>query len=159
MIASAKRPLGLKQDFPVSDTVLAKLDYIAAFDLEGDREFAKVARQLKSGGAALELKRFLALPLLYPDDDATSYAPSLPLDSLWHAFILNTPRYREFCDSVYGKYLDHVPGKSRHETERRVFKGPMQFTVERILGAFDDVNKRFWRRITFCGPCLIARKR
>jgi hypothetical protein len=155
MTESEKRPLGLKEDFPASEAVLATLAYIAAFDLDGDHEFAKAAKRLKHGGATLELKRFLALPVIYPEDSAQAFVPSLPLDSLWHAFILNTPRYREFCDRVYGKYLDHVPGKSRRQTETRVFAGPMQFTVEKINAAFDGVNKRLWRKITFCGPCLL----
>lgn len=159
MTATAERPLGLKQDFEVSENVLATLRYIAAFDLEGDREIAKVARRFKHGGATLELKRFLALPLLYPAESETSFVPSLAVDSLWHAFILNTPRYREFCERVYGKYLDHVPGKSRHETEQRVFAGPMQFTVESLDRAFEGVARRFWRKITFCGPCLLFHKR
>jgi hypothetical protein len=157
MAESQNRPLGLKADFRVSQTVLDTLAYIADFDLEGDDQFAKAAKRLKHGGATLEFKRFLALPVLYPDDSPQSFAPSLPLDALWHAFILNTPRYREFCDRVYGRYLDHVPGASRHQTEGRVFAGPMQFTVEKINGAFEGVSKRFWRKITFCGPCLLLR--
>jgi hypothetical protein len=159
MTETAERPLGLRQDFEVSEDVLARLRYIAAFDLEGDREIAKVANRFKYGGATFELKRFLALPLLYPDESETSFVPSLPVDSIWHAFILNTPRYREFCEKVYGKYLDHLPGKSRHETEQRVFSGPMQFTVGSLERAFEGVNKRFWRKISFCGPCLLVHKR
>ena len=30
------------------------------------------------------------------------------VDHLWHQFILDTRRYREFCQRVFGGYLDHV---------------------------------------------------
>ncbi|HUE85717.1 MAG TPA: hypothetical protein VMO26_06530 [Vicinamibacterales bacterium] len=152
-----QRPLGLKEGFEVPQSVLEKLAYIEAFDLEADPEYASILKRLTHGGATREFKRFLALPLLYPGDPAFSFVPSLPLDSLWHAFILNTPRYRGFCDHVYGSYLDHVPARSRHQTEQRVFAGPMQFTVEKVNGAFDSVNRRFWRKLAFCGPCLLRK--
>jgi hypothetical protein len=153
-VRSSQRPLGLKADFRVSNSVLETLRFIEAFDVEAVDRKTRSAR-LPFGGAMLEFKRFLALPLLYPGRQEFPFVPSLRLDALWHAFILNTPRYREFCERVYGQYLDHLPAKSRKETERRVFRGPMQFTVESISRAFDNVNKYYWNKIAFCGPCLI----
>ncbi len=154
-VRASQRPLGLKADIRVSDSVLETLRFIETFNLEGDEKKTRLAKLLDSGGAMLEFKRFLALPLLYPGPQEFSFVPSLRLDALWHAFILNTPRYREFCERVYGQYLDHVPAKSRKETERTINRGPMQFTVERISKTFDNVNKHYWKKITFCGPCLI----
>lgn len=34
---------------------------------------------------------------------------SFHVDQLWHWFILFTPQYREFCNIVFGDYLDHIP--------------------------------------------------
>jgi hypothetical protein len=148
----------LKAGFEVTPAVLETLAYVEQFDLERDDEHGgALLKHGVSGGAALEFKRFLVLPVLYPGDHRFPFVPSLPLDRLWHSFILNTPRYRVFCDRVYGRYLDHVPGRSRYQTEGRVFAGPMQFTVEKIDEAFDGVNRRFWRKIAFCGPCLLAK--
>jgi hypothetical protein len=31
------------------------------------------------------------------------------VDPIWHAFILNTRAYREFCEKYFGEYLDHDP--------------------------------------------------
>jgi hypothetical protein len=152
--STSKQPLGLKPGFAVSRSVLEKLAYIEQFELGRDRE-GRAAKLLGSAPAALEFKRFLALPLLYPGRQEYSFVPSLRLDLLWHTFLLDTPRYREFCENVYGQYLDHVPGKSRIATKRAIREGPMQFTVASIMGAFDGVNKRFWSDIAFCGPCLI----
>ena len=137
--------------------MLETLRFIEAFDPEAVERKTRSVRLL-SGGAMLEFKRFLALPLLYPGPQKFPFVPSLPLDELWHAFVLNTPRYREFCDRVYGQYLDHVPDKSRKETEKKIMRGPMQFTVESISKTFDNVNKLYWKQSAFCGPCLIFKK-
>jgi hypothetical protein len=151
-VRSSQRPLGLKAAFEVSDHVLEALRFIETFDLKGDEEQMQSAK-LRPRGATLEFKRFLALPLLYPGQQEFPFVPSLPLDALWHAFILNTPRYRAFCDRVYGEYLNHVPGKSRKQTKRTIRQGSMQFTVDRIETAFENVNRRYWGGIVFCGPC------
>ena len=150
---TSKQPLGLKPGFAVSRTVLDTLRYIEQFELGREREGR--AFRLLGSRSALEFKRFLALPVLYPGGQKYPFVPSLRLDALWHAFLLDTPRYREFCERVYGQYLDHVPGKSRRETKRAIREGPMQFTVESILQAFDGVNKRYWSDVAFCGPCVI----
>ena len=151
---TSRQPLGLKPDFAVSRSILATLQYIEQFELGRGRD-GRAAKLLGSGSAALEFKRFLALPLLYPGRREYPFVPSLRLDLLWHTFLLDTPRYREFCERVYGQYLDHVPGRSRSETKRAVRLGPMQFTVQSITQAFDGVNRRYWSEAAFCGPCLL----
>jgi hypothetical protein len=35
--------------------------------------------------------------------------PSRAVDYAWHAFILDTAAYRDFCDRAYGRFLDHFP--------------------------------------------------
>jgi hypothetical protein len=35
--------------------------------------------------------------------------PSRAVDYAWHAFILDTAAYRDFCDQAYGRFLDHIP--------------------------------------------------
>lgn len=155
-VRASQRPLGLKADVRVANSVLETLRFIEAFDIESVERKTRSARR-PEGAAMLEFKRFLALPLLYPGEQEFPFVPSLRLDELWHAFLLNTPRYREFCDRVYGQYLDHVPDKSRKETERRIMRGPMQFTVESISKTFDNVNKHIWNKRAFCGPCLIRK--
>jgi hypothetical protein len=143
----------LREDFAASDPVLKKLQFIEGFDLVSREEPRRKARLLTFDRAELELKRFFALPLLFPED-AARLAPSLRLDALWHAFILNTPRYRAFCEGAYGQYLDHVPGPSRRETKKRVREGPMKLTLDCLARAFGEPDKRFWGGLVFCGPCL-----
>lgn len=43
---------------------------------------------------------------------AASTAPLSPaklVDIGWHTFILHTKDYREFCDRIAGRFIDHVP--------------------------------------------------
>lgn len=37
--------------------------------------------------------------------------PSKVVDAAWHEFILFTNYYRTFCQSAFGKYLDHTPAE------------------------------------------------
>jgi hypothetical protein len=37
--------------------------------------------------------------------------PSQVVDSMWHEFILHTSAYREWCDLVIGRFVDHVPAE------------------------------------------------
>jgi hypothetical protein len=37
--------------------------------------------------------------------------PSQVVDSMWHEFILHTSAYRQWCDLVIGRFVDHVPAE------------------------------------------------
>lgn len=39
----------------------------------------------------------------------TSQRPSKMLDEAWHAFILHTREYAEYCSSRFGRFVHHVP--------------------------------------------------
>ena len=52
-----------------------------------------------------ELKRYL---LLRKFAGRPITMQSKAVDEVWHRFILDTARYRSFCDQVFGSYLDHV---------------------------------------------------
>lgn len=36
-------------------------------------------------------------------------SPSRTVDPGWHAFVLHTREYREFCRRIAGRFIDHVP--------------------------------------------------
>lgn len=101
------QPLGLQVS--VSKRMKNKLQIIESWDLSKQK-----LRVLKEelvdpkmiDAIELELRKFLALILIYPDK---SFSPSEPVDHLWHAFILYTKEYHEFCKNVYGHYLHHTP--------------------------------------------------
>ncbi len=42
-------------------------------------------------------------------DAGAPLAPSRTVDAGWHAFILHTREYAEFCDRVAGRFIHHAP--------------------------------------------------
>ena len=56
--------------------------------------------------AEIEYRRFLMLKQIYP---GVSLVPSKQVDNIWHAHILDTRAYREDCDSLFGRFIDHYP--------------------------------------------------
>lgn len=56
--------------------------------------------------AELEYRRFLSLKVMYPNQ---ALVPSKLVDKVWHAHILDTRAYREDCENVFGRFIDHFP--------------------------------------------------
>ena len=54
----------------------------------------------------LEYKRFLALLAKFPDE---VIAPNTNVDKFWHGHILDTMKYAEDCQHVFGFFLHHFP--------------------------------------------------
>jgi len=54
----------------------------------------------------LAYKRFLTLLATYPEE---TLAPSKDVDKFWHGHILDTLKYAEDCDKVFGYFLHHFP--------------------------------------------------
>lgn len=52
-----------------------------------------------------EYKRFLTLNR----DSEGTIVPSKEIDTFWHYHILDTAKYAEDCDAVFGKFLHHFP--------------------------------------------------
>jgi hypothetical protein len=51
-------------------------------------------------------RRFLTLLVTHPE---TTVAPSKEIDKFWHAHILDTMKYAEDCQQVFGYFLHHFP--------------------------------------------------
>src|SRR5947209_5215249 len=54
----------------------------------------------------LAYKRFLILLTTHPEE---TLAPSKDVDKFWHGHILDTLRYADDCDTVFGRFLHHFP--------------------------------------------------
>jgi hypothetical protein len=84
--------------------------------------------------------------------------PSQVADELWHAFILDTRRYQDFCRYAFGRFMHHMPASSLGRNRdvnaglRRVFwhacreeninprrptRLPLLFAIDRKLGISD----------------------
>lgn len=51
-------------------------------------------------------KRFLTLLVTHPE---TTMAPSKEIDKFWHGHILDTMKYADDCQQVFGYFLHHFP--------------------------------------------------
>jgi hypothetical protein len=56
--------------------------------------------------AAQEYKKFLMLCKIYPDE---AIVPSNIVDDFWHYHILDTQKYQEDCEYIFGYFLHHFP--------------------------------------------------
>ena len=73
----------------------------------------------------LDYKRYLALQRAYED---RAIVPNQPVDKFWHFHILDTQKYAEDCQAVFGYFLHHYPyfGMNGPEDEQA------------LIDAFDD---------------------
>lgn len=60
----------------------------------------------KADAVEFEYRRFLYLMKKYPHDQS---APLFDVDTFWHYHILDTMKYMQDCDAVFGHYLHHFP--------------------------------------------------
>lgn len=60
--------------------------------------------------AVAEFKKYMALFALGYEEVGMI---SREVDEVWHAFILFTREYTEFCRSIFGRYIHHAPNSSR----------------------------------------------
>lgn len=68
--------------------------------------------------ACLAYRRFMTLRKLHPH---TSLVPSGLLDLVWHYHILDTRKYCDDCDRIFGYYVHHDPyfGTQGEEDKRQ----------------------------------------
>ena len=53
-----------------------------------------------------QYRKFLFLYHRYPEQQIV---PSQEIDKVWHCHILDTAKYREDCDTLFGRFIDHWP--------------------------------------------------
>lgn len=105
-------------------------------------DLSPITRRLERRGVAdaarleTEFRRVAALFYLYPSE---GIAPSVEIDEFWHEFILDTHRYRAFCDRVYGRYMDHCPD----DTYSGMWP-PYERTKALYAASFGTPDPRYW---------------
>lgn len=125
-MAYEELPLGIDEsvwkDLDSKEQEIAKT--LASWDLsflEGDR----LSRHgLKStythGHVIVELKKFLLIKVLRSPHPMGCFSETVA--ACWHAFILDTMRYEEFCQRLYGKTIHHRPSNyGRGENDNTIW--------------------------------------
>lgn len=89
-----------------------------------------------------EYRKFLALHLAYPE---MAVVPCEPVDEMWHQHILDTAAYRDDCDAIFGRFLDHYPYFGmRDEADARDLDAAYERTVECYVDAFGEPPADTW---------------
>ncbi len=76
--------------------------------------------------AANQYRNYLFLKIKYSERDL-SLPPSFDIDEVWHAHILHTQDYMEFCEQAFGYYLHHHP---HHGKNNIIADADLAFTFE-----------------------------
>ena len=85
---------------------------------------------------------FLAVCALRP---CGRFRPSKKVDIGWHQFILNTIDYAEFCRSLAGRFIHHVPEKfTTPSGERTAVADVLRPTVDAIVEAGLPFHEELW---------------
>lgn len=155
---STQRPLGLLPEFKVTNEIEEKLTLIEQYDMARQRNalLDNLPRLISDEAISahevdlleVELKKFLSLPLLFPE--ATfPFVPSGKVDAIWHKFILDTKLYRQFCDNVFGAYIDHTPEDTLAKTIS-VNKSVYFYTKRCLTEAYGGFVPSVWGASASC---------
>jgi hypothetical protein len=116
-----------------------------------------------------DYRRLLALNLLYPTE---TLVVNKILDDYWHQHILDTHKYHEDCEQVFGCYLHHDPyfginGEEDRQRNREGFAATQQLwaetfdvpmvketklTLDRVLGSYDPEPKDVGKNRVYAFP-------
>lgn len=100
---------------------------------------------------AEEYKKYLALCLEYPNE---ALVPSSYIDDFWHYHILDTLKYQEDCQNVFGYFLHHFPyfgmrGKEDEDNLKTAWKDSCAIYEKH----FGEMNKEIWNTSKRCPNC------
>jgi hypothetical protein len=98
-----------------------------------------------------EYRKFLALRLAYPDADVV---PCKLVDEIWHQHILDTAAYREDCDAIFGRFLDHFPYFGmRDEQDAQALEDAYADTIDHYRDAFGEPPADSWITVGASSRC------
>ena len=105
---------------PVQEAIHAK----AGRSLVAPELFARLSARIVTDHNVdwLAAERIMDQALAYLGTCAVSTAPLSPsttVDIGWHTFVLYTKDYREFCERITGRFIDHVPTDDHNEQCRQ----------------------------------------
>jgi hypothetical protein len=116
-----------------------------------------------------DYRRLLALNLLYPSE---TIVVNKILDDYWHQHILDTHKYNNDCQELFGYFLHHDPyfginGEEDRQRNREGFAATQQLweetfdvpmirdtklTLEKVLGSYDPEAREVERNRVYAFP-------
>ncbi len=94
----------------------------------------------------VEFLRFFSLAFM--TDQVIS--PSPLVDKFWHAFILHTRDYDEFCKKHLGHFFHHEPRDHTKKNDKAGNPAPGIFTKQMIEKTYPNFNQRVWAETAIC---------
>ncbi len=92
-------------------------------------------------------RRFLYLVFLYPN---YGLVPTKELDTFWHTHILDTQKYMDDCQGLFGRYFHHFPYFGlRGEVDRRNLERAFEETDALYVKHFGESPRSL--KIADCG--------
>lgn len=82
-----------------------------------------------------------------------SLSPSELVDYGWHAFILHTVDYADFCQRVAGQFVHHVPTHDESEQAPGMALAARERTINAIQAAGYTVDAELWHSTADCNQC------
>ncbi len=132
----------------LSEELVARLRTIEEHDFGGVKH--KVCEDLGRAGrhvtdewlnaGVLALKQYYAIAII---DGINMHAVSDAVDPFWHAHILHTRQYADFCNRLAGRYLHHEPLDHGKSADVDFVKRLYDFTMRRYAECFVFVDPDF----------------
>jgi hypothetical protein len=128
---------------------LAKLNYIDTCDFgryfDKGIELGLISSESNRDEMIFGLKQYYAIAML---DPANGHAISDTLDPLWHAHMLFSLEYTEFCMAVVGEYMHHTPLEKDSSDMRAKVRQLYDYTLVRMRECFNHFNEQMWPALT-----------
>jgi len=87
-----------------------------------------------------EYKQFLAL--MYWNREA-ALVPSEDIDDVWHTHVLNTARYQQDCETIFGCFQHHLPSFGASEEVQEAHTEDRDETLQLFEEAFGEIPQSY----------------
>jgi hypothetical protein len=107
--------------------------------------------------ATEEYKKFLHLKFVMEDTEIPAIlSPSTLVDNVWHAHMLRPSTYNNFCQSVFGKLIDHDMAGSKSSDNEKLIRRRRTITAYKMVFN-QEPNALLWEDDIMPNPssCLI----
>ncbi|MFD5862622.1 glycine-rich domain-containing protein [Streptomyces chartreusis] len=143
MTIALERPVGTTDPITLVDPkVMSRL--VRRITTDHPEISAETARRIVGQAAA-----FIAASGQRP---SRGLVPSELVDHGWHAFILHTVDYADFCERVAGRFVHHVPTDEGEQTPGGA-AAARERTMAAIAAAGYAVDAELWHSTADCNQC------
>lgn len=100
---------------------------------------------------AEEYRKYLTLCLENPNE---AIVPSSMVDNFWHLHILDTQKYADDCQKVFGYFLHHFPYFGmRGAKDAQNLNKAWNATCSKYEKRFGKADEHFWQNSARCPNC------